>query len=194
MSEPAVRPAPAKARTGRCAWAPALFVAGIAALAFNLRGAITSLPPVFPELSAQLRLSPVAIAALAATPVFCFGVFAFVAAPLARRFGEERVLLASLVLLAVGLLARGALPGALLYPGTVLASGAIAVMNVLLPSLVKRRRPDQAGLLIGVYLLCLAAGAILGSLIAVPLYQSSGGSSGPHRTARTAARRADRRW
>ncbi len=177
MSEPAVRPAPAKARTGRRAWAPALFVAGIAALAFNLRGAITSLPPVFPELSAQLRLSPVAIAALAATPVFCFGVFAFVAAPLARRFGEERVLLASLVLLAVGLLARGALPGALLYPGTVLASGAIAVMNVLLPSLVKRRRPDQAGLLIGVYLLCLAAGAILGSLIAVPLYQSSGGSA-----------------
>src|SRR5229473_4706227 len=177
MSEPAVRPAPAKARTGRRAWAPALFVAGIAALAFNLRGAITSLPPVFPELSAQLRLSPVAIAALAATPVFCFGVFAFVAAPLARRFGEERVLLASLVLLAVGLFARGALPGALLYPGTVLASGAIAVMNVLLPSLVKRRRPDQAGLLIGVYLLCLAAGAILGSLIAVPLYQSSGGSA-----------------
>jgi MFS transporter, CP family, cyanate transporter len=177
MSEPAVRPAPAKARTGRRAWAPVLFVAGIAALAFNLRGAITSLPPVFPELSAQLHLSPVAIAALAATPVLCFGVFAFVAAPLARRFGEERVLLASLVLLAAGLLARGALPGALLYHGTVLASGAIAVMNVLLPSLVKRRRPDQAGLLIGVYLLCLAAGAILGSLIAVPLYQSSGGSA-----------------
>jgi len=49
-------------------------------------------------------------------------------------------------------------------------------MNVLLPSLVKPRRPDQAGLLIGVYLLCLAAGAILGSLLAVPLYQSSGGS------------------
>jgi CP family cyanate transporter-like MFS transporter len=49
-------------------------------------------------------------------------------------------------------------------------------MNVLLPSLVKRRRPDQAGLLIGVYLLSLAAGAILGSLLAVPLYQSSSGS------------------
>jgi CP family cyanate transporter-like MFS transporter len=59
----------------------------------------------------------------------------------------------------------------------VLAGAAIALMNVLLPSLVKRRRPDQAGLLIGVYLLSLAAGAILGSLIAVPLFQSSGGSA-----------------
>ena len=177
MSEPAVRPAPAEARTGRHTWAAALFVAGIVALAFNLRGAITSLPPVFPELASSLHLSSLAVALLAATPVLCFAVFSIPAAPLSRRFGEERVLLASLVLLAVGLLARGAWPEVLLFPGTVVAGGAIALMNVLLPSLVKRRRPDQAGLLIGVYLLSLAAGAILGSLIAVPLYQSSGGSA-----------------
>jgi CP family cyanate transporter-like MFS transporter len=177
MSEPAVRPAPAEARTGHHTWAAALFVAGILALAFNLRGAITSLPPVFPELASTLHLSSVAVALLAATPVLCFAVFSIPAAPLSRRFGEERVLLASLVLLAVGLLARGAWPEVLLFPGTVVAGAAIALMNVLLPSLVKRRRPDQAGLLIGVYLLSLAAGAILGSLLAVPVYQSSGGSA-----------------
>jgi CP family cyanate transporter-like MFS transporter len=177
MSEPAVRPAPDRARTGRRAWAPALFVTGMVALAFNLRGAITSLPPVFPELGSALHLSSTAIALLAAAPVLCFAVFSFVAAPLARRFGEERVLLVSLVLLAAGLLARGAWPGPLLFPGTVVAGGAIALMNVLLPSLVKRRRPDQAGALIGGYLLSLAAGAILGSLIAVPVFQSSGGSA-----------------
>src|SRR5499427_1811843 len=177
MSEPAVRPAPAEARTGRHTWAAALFVAGILALAFNLRGAITSLPPVFPELASALHLSSAAVALLAATPVLCFAVFSIPAAPLSRRFGEERVLLASLVLLAVGLLARGAWPEVLLFPGTVVAGAAIALMNVLLPSLVKRRRPDQAGLLIGVYLLSLAAGAILGSLIAVPVFQATGGSA-----------------
>ena len=177
MSEPAVRPAPAQARTGGHLWAPALFVTGMLALAFNLRGAITSLPPVFPELATTLHLSSLTIALLAATPVLCFAVFSIPAAPLARRFGEERVLLAALLLLAVGLLARGALPRLLLFPGTVLAGAAIALMNVLLPSLVKRRRPAQAGLLIGVYLLSLAAGAILGSLIAVPVFQSSGGSA-----------------
>ncbi len=177
MSEPAVRPAPAKARTGGRAWAPALFMTGILALAFNLRGAITSLPPVFPELASALHLSSLKIALLAAAPVLCFAVFSIPAAPLARRFGEERVLLASLLLLAVGLLARGAWPGLLLFPGTAAAGAAIALMNVLLPSLVKRRRPDQAGLLIGLYLLALAGGAILGSLIAVPVFQSSGGSA-----------------
>jgi MFS transporter, CP family, cyanate transporter len=178
MSEPAVRPAPAKARTGGRTWALALFVAGILALAFNLRGAITSLPPVFPELASALHLSSLQIALLAAAPVLCFAVFSIPAAPLARRFGEERVLLGSLLLLAVGLVARGVWPVPLLFPGTVVAGAAIALMNVLLPSLVKRRRPDQAGLLIGVYLLSLAAGAILGSLIAVPVFQSSGGSAG----------------
>ena len=142
MSEPAVRPAPAQARTGSYLWALALFVTGILALAFNLRGAIAGLPPVFPELASTLHLSSLAIA-----------------------------------LLAVGLLARGAWPGLLLFPGTAAAGAAIALMNVLLPSLVKRRRPDQAGLLIGLYLLALAGGAILGSLIAVPVFQSSGGSA-----------------
>jgi CP family cyanate transporter-like MFS transporter len=98
------------------------------------------------------------------------------AAPLSRRFGEERVLLAALAVLAAGLLARAALPGALLFPGTVGAAGAIALMNVLLPSLVKRRRPDHAGLLIGVYLLSMSAGSVVGAVAAVPVYQSSGGS------------------
>jgi len=166
----------ARARILRAGRHTALLVVGIVALAFNLRAAITSLPPVFPELSASLRLSSAALAVLASVPVLCFGVFSAVAAPLSRRFGEERVLEAALALLAAGLLLRGALPGVMLFPGTVLACAAIAPMNVLLPSLVKRRNPDRAGLLIGIYLLSLSAGSILSSLIAVPVYRASGGS------------------
>jgi MFS transporter, CP family, cyanate transporter len=153
-----------------------LLVAGIIALAFNLRASISGLPPVFPELAAQLRLSASALALLAAVPVLCFGVFSGVAAPLSRRFGEERVLGAAVALVAAGLLARGALPDAMLFPGTVAAGAGIALLNVLLPSLVKRRKPDRAGLLIGLYLLALAAGAILASLIAVPVFRAAGGA------------------
>jgi CP family cyanate transporter-like MFS transporter len=156
----------------------ALLVAGIVVLAVNLRASIAGLPPVFPELSSALHLSSASIAALAAVPVLCFAVFSGPAAPLSRRFGEERVLLAALALLAGGLLLRGAAPGSLLYPGTVLAGAAIALMNVLLPSLIKRRRPEQAGLLIGGYLLTLASGAVIGSLIAVPVFRAAGGGTG----------------
>jgi CP family cyanate transporter-like MFS transporter len=167
-----------QAGAGRRGLGAALLVAGIIALAVNLRAAITSLPPLFPEMSDTLHLSPASLAALAAVPVLCFGLFSPVAAPLSRRFGEERVLGSAAALLAAGLLLRGAAPLVLLFPGTIVASGAIAMMNVLLPSLVKRRRPDQAGALIGLYLMSLSAGAIVGSLVAVPVFTAAGGGNG----------------
>lgn len=153
-----------------------LLLAGIVALAFNLRAAITSLPPLFPELAKSLHLSSASLAVLAAVPVLCFGVFSGVAAPLSRRFGEERVLGCALVLLTAGLLLRGGFPATMLFPGTALAGAAIALLNVLLPSLIKRRQPGRAGMLLGVYLLSMSAASILGSLMAVPVYRLSGNS------------------
>jgi MFS transporter, CP family, cyanate transporter len=148
----------------------------VLALGYNLRGAITSLPPVFPELQGSLGLSGATVSVLAATPVICFGVVSGFAAGLARRAGEERALLGASIGLVAGLIARGAAPAALLFPGTILASGAIAVMNVLLSSLIKRRWPERAGFLIGLYITALSAGAIVGSLVSVPLWQATGGS------------------
>jgi CP family cyanate transporter-like MFS transporter len=86
------------------------------------------------------------------------------------------VLFVAMVVLVTGLLARGAAPSVLLFPGTILASGAIAVLNVLLSSLIKRRWPERAGFLIGLYITALSAGAIVASLVSVPLWQASGGS------------------
>ena len=87
------------------------------------------------------------------------------------------MLFAAMLLLAAGLLLRGLSPTVLLFPGTIVAGGAIALMNVLLPSLVKRRAPEQAGLLIGLYLLMLAAGAIVASVLAVPVFNAASGSA-----------------
>ena len=163
---------PAGLLTGRST--AAVLIVGVLALAFNLRSAITSLPPIFPELESALHLSAASLSLLAAVPVLCFGVVSGTGAPLSRRFGEERVLGAALVLLAAGLLLRGVAASALLLPGTIVAGGAIALMNVLLPSLVKRRMPEKAGLVIGLYLLMLSAGAIVASLAAVPVYNAAG--------------------
>jgi MFS transporter, CP family, cyanate transporter len=151
-------------------------VVAVAAAGFNLRTAITSLPPLFPDLGTRLHLSATVLSVLAATPVICFGVVSAFAAWLNRRFGEEPILLVALGVLTAGLLLRGAAPAVLLFPGTALAASAIAILNVLLSSMVKRRWPERAGLLIGIYLTMLSLGAILSSLLSVPLYRSSGGS------------------
>ncbi len=155
----------------------ALLVAGILVLALNLRASITSLPPVFPELQSDLHISASSLALLAAVPVLCFGVFSGAGAPLSRRFGEERVLGGALLLLAAGLLLRGISPTLLLFPGTIVAGAAIALMNVLLPSLVKRRMPERAGLLIGLYLLMLASGAVIASVLAIPVFNAASSSA-----------------
>jgi CP family cyanate transporter-like MFS transporter len=172
MPEPGLVPGPqGKAGTA----GGALLVTGILLLAFNLRATVTGLPPLFPELESVLHVSSGSMAVLAAVPVLCFGIFSGAGAPLSRRYGEERVLAAALVLVAAGLLLRGGLPHVLLFPGTIVAGAGIALMNVLLPSLVKRRAPDRAGLLIGLYLLMLSAGAVAASALAVPVFTAAGG-------------------
>src|ERR1700722_11765845 len=162
----------------RRSWPTALLIVAVAAAGLNLRTAITSVPPLFPDLASALHLSPAALSLLAATPVLCFGVVSAFAAWISRRFGEEPVLLIALAVLAAGLALRGLAPSAMLFPGTVLAASSIAILNVLLSSLVKRRWPQRAGLLIGIYLTTLSVGAILASLLSVPLYRSSGNSVG----------------
>src|SRR6266568_5496960 len=153
-----------------------LLAVAVAARRLRPAAAITSLPPLFPDLQTRLHLSSAALSLLAATPVICFGVVSAFAAWLNRRYGEEAILLVALVLLTAGLLLRGVAPGIMLFPGTALAASAIAVLNVLLSSMVKRRWPERAGLLVGIYLTMLSVGAILSSLLSVPLYRSSGGS------------------
>jgi CP family cyanate transporter-like MFS transporter len=153
-----------------------LLIVGVAALGFNLRGAIAGLPPVFPELQARLHLSNTVVSLLAAAPVICFGVISGFAAPLGRRLGEERTLLLAIGALIAGLVLRAVDPGTLLFPGTILACAGIAIMNVLLSSLIKRRWPERAGLLIGIYITGLSVGAIIASLVSVPLYDGTNGS------------------
>jgi CP family cyanate transporter-like MFS transporter len=155
----------------------ALLIGGILAVSLNMRAAITSLPPVYPEMSAAAGWSAATEAALAAVPVLSFAVFSGVAPALARKLGDERVLGLAMLLLAAGLGLRSAAPGIMLFPGTVVASCAIALVNVLLPSLIKRRRPERAGLLIGLYLMTLTGGAVLGAAIAVPVFVAAGGTA-----------------
>ena len=93
-----------------------LLVVAVAAAGLNLRTAITSLPPLFPDLQTQLHLSSATLSLLAATPVICFGVVSAFAAWLNRRFGEEAILLVALVVLTGGLLLRGVRPGSCCSP------------------------------------------------------------------------------
>jgi CP family cyanate transporter-like MFS transporter len=159
-------------RRGAAVPLSALAVLSVVALAFNMRTAIGEIPPVLPDLG----LSSAGQSILATVPVVCFGLAALAAPALRTRLGEERGLLMVLAVLLVGVLVRAAWPGGGLFPGTVFAGCAIAVMNVLVPSLVRRRFPGHVGLMTGTYTTALVAGGSISAATTVPLRDAAGGS------------------
>ena len=153
---------------------PVLLGLVVVLVAFNLRPAVASVGPVLPEVRADLSLSGLGAALLTFLPVLCFGLLAVAAPRLARRSGIEPVLLGMLVALAAGLAGRVAGGAALLYLGTALAGGAIAVGNVLVPPLIKRDFPDRTGLMMGVYTMAVSGSAALAAGLTVPLGDAIG--------------------
>jgi CP family cyanate transporter-like MFS transporter len=151
-----------------------LLASAVVLVAVNLRPAVAGVGPVLPDLRVGLSLSGTAAAVLTTLPVLCFGLLAAAAPRLGRRFGIESVLVGAMAALAVGALGR-VLDGApALFAGTVVAGGAIAVGNVMLPPLIKRDFPDRTGPMMGVYSMAVSGSAAVAAGVAVPLAGASG--------------------
>jgi len=151
-----------------------LLALSVVIVAVNLRPAVAGVGPVLPDLRAGLPLSGTGAAVLTTLPVLCFGVLATVAPRLTRRFGIEPVLIGVMAALAVATLVRVLDGPPVLFVGTVVAGGAIAIGNVLLPPLIKRDFPDRSGLMMGVYTMAVSGSAAVAAGIAVPVAEASG--------------------
>ncbi|OQM77490.1 CynX/NimT family MFS transporter [Manganibacter manganicus] len=155
-----------------------LFGASLVMIAFNLRPLFSSLSVLLAEVTHATGLSTAGASLLTALPVVCLGVFAPFAPELARRFGAERILLGALLLLTIGTALRGVESVPLLFFSTLLAGAAIAVSNVLLPSVVKRDFPESAAIMTGFYTMALCAGAAAGAGLTLPIESVAGSWSG----------------
>src|SRR5260370_37419602 len=88
---------------------------------------------------------------------------------LARQFGAERTILGLMATLEVGTVAHGFGGTPELIAGTVLSGAAIAIINVLLPGLIKRDFPQRTGLMAGLYTMSLCAGPAMAAGLSSPL-------------------------
>lgn len=152
----------------------ALLVAGIVLLAANLRPAITSVGPLIGEIRADLGISNGLIGLLTALPLLAFAALSPLAPRLARRWGMEFTLLVSLIALSVGIVLRSLPSIVALFAGTALLGTAIAISNVLLPSLMKRDFPTRVGLMTSVYSTIMGSWAALAAGVSVPIAQGLG--------------------
>ena len=148
-----------------------LLLVGVLLLGANLRAGITAVGPVLPDIEQQGGLTGFEASLLVSLPLIAFAVISPFAPRLAESLGLERVLGLALAVLALGIIIRSTPGPGFIWIGTMLLGAAIAVMNVLIPALIKRDWPHKIGPMTGVYQSVTALTAALASGVVVPIAQ-----------------------
>lgn len=153
-----------------------LLVSTLVLTSLNLRAAVTSVGPVLREVQSALEMSDTVAGLLTSLPVLCFGAIGLIAAPLGRRVGTDRALVASLVVITLGVAVRALAPSAgWLLVTSVLALAGMAIGNVLGPVVVKAWFPGRVGRYTGVYSVSVVIGTAVPVAVTVPIADALGG-------------------
>jgi MFS transporter, CP family, cyanate transporter len=152
-----------------------LLAVAVILTAVNLRPAVTSIAPLLGDMRDELGTSATWAGVLTTLPGLCFAAAGLTAPRLAHRFGLGRVISMALAVLTAGLALR-ALDGPLVVIGaTLLACAGIALINVLIPVVIKGSFPARVGLMTGIYTAALQGGGALGSAVTPGLEEPLGG-------------------
>ncbi|WP_057914711.1 CynX/NimT family MFS transporter [Peribacillus muralis] len=151
-----------------------LLIIGIILIGANLRAPLTSVGPLVTSIRDALGISNALSGSLTTLPLLSFALLSPFAPRMARRFGMELTLFASLILLTLGIVIRsiGGVPT--LFIGTILIGLSIAIGNVLLPSLIKHNFARNIGLMTGIYAVSMNLCGAMASGISIPIASSSG--------------------
>ena len=149
-------------------------LAGLVLLALNLRGPLVAVSAVAVDLQTDLGMTAGTVGLLTSLPVLCFGLASPAASGLIGRVGIELSVLATLLVIFVGILVRsaGAVPAA--FVGTLLIGLAITVGNLLGPLIVGRDFRTRVALMTGTYTAALNVGSMLVLAVSGPLAAAFG--------------------
>ncbi len=147
----------------------ALITATAFVVALSLRPALTAVGPVLPRIGLDLNLGEAAQGLLGTLPLLAFAVASPLVHLASRRFGMERAVFVSLLVLAASSALRPYTGQAGLWIGTAVVGSAIAVGNVLVPVIIKRDYAGHVSRATGVYTAFITGGAAIASILAVPI-------------------------
>lgn len=152
-----------------------LIMAGLLLVAFTLRTAVTSVPPVTDAIGHDISLPSWLIGVLGMFPTALFGLAGLFTPLLMRAWSIEAIAVAAMAASGLGQAARAFAP----ETGTFLAGSALAlagmgVGNVVLPPIVKKYFPDRVGVVTALYVTVISLGTTAPPLAAVPIADAAG--------------------
>lgn len=150
-----------------------LFV-GVIIAAFNLRPAITSVGPLLGFIRDDIGFPNWGIAFLTSMPLIAFAIMSPLAPKLAHRTSNEFALLTGLFILMVGISLRSVSIVLFLFTGTLLIGFGIAVINVLLPGVIKGNFPTKVAIMTSLYTTSMSLFATIGSAVSIPVAEGVG--------------------
>lgn len=155
----------------------ALLILALVLVALNLRLAITSAASLLTMLTEAGALNAATVVLIPAIPTAVFAIAGVSTARLAARWGAERTVAAGMALLAAGLLVRAIPEPWVVVLGTVIATGGLAVVNILLPAVVRAHFGRNIGTVTTVYTTAMSLGAATAAAAAVPVARAIGSPS-----------------
>lgn len=153
----------------------ALLAVAVVLTALNLRPAVTSVAPLLGEMRADFGVSATWAGVLTTLPALCFAAAGLAAPRLSARIGLGRTVSLSLLIIATGLVIRAVGGATMVLGASLVACAGIALVNVLIPVVIKGSFPARIGLMTGIYTAALQAGGALGSAVTPGLEEPLGG-------------------
>ncbi|MDR6717208.1 MULTISPECIES: MFS transporter [Paenibacillus] len=143
----------------------ALFVATL-----NLRPAINSISPLLDTIREDLGMSAALASLLTSIPVLCMGVFSPFAVKASGRWGIERIIGYSLIVVGIGIATRlfTQSTSVLLLSALIVGIG-IASIGPLTSGFIKKYFPDHVPSMIALYSIAITVGAAVSSMVSIPL-------------------------
>ena len=147
-------------------------------ISLAIRPPVASIGPLVEELIRTEFLTLFQVSLMTSLPIVCFGLGAFLSPALVKRFTLNKAIMYVLIVLSVAMATRliGGFPA--LMTSTIIIGLAIAIANVLIPTIVREQFPDRIELITGVYVTLLAISASFAAAIAVPSSDLLGGWRG----------------
>ncbi|MHA6573834.1 cyanate transporter [Pseudomonas yamanorum] len=145
-------------------------------VALNLRPSMAAVGPLLSSIREEVPLSFSTASLLTMLPVMAMGLAMFFGMGVAKRFGEHRSIVLSLVVIGLATVSRLFLDSAVELILSAIAAGVgIAMIQALMPALIKSRFSDNVSLFMGLYVTAIMGGAALAASFS-PFIQVQTGS------------------